>query len=83
MPCSLAIRLGLHRSELPTDARERGRNGRRKRAKVASRRSAQQCTRYILHRQRKRERERECEGGGMEQNEQGRKPYDITAAPMR
>ena len=30
-----------------------------------------------------RERERECEGGGMEQNEQGRKPYDITAAPMR
>ena len=63
MPCSLAIRLGLHRSELPTDARERGRNGRRKRAKVASRRGAQQCTRYILHRQRKRERERMLGGG--------------------
>lgn len=31
-----------------------------------------------------REREREnARGGGMEQNEQGRKPYDITAAPMR
>lgn len=30
-----------------------------------------------------KERERENARGGMEQNEQGRKPYDITAAPMR